>query len=109
MPHHTEKECSYHLRQGMTSHQCVSSLKAMFPAALTDDEERRGVRQVQHGMEQKPKLRCIKQPLGAAALPLPPRERGTDSLYSNAHGDQHSSTVTLVPILKQGGVTIPQE
>lgn len=64
----------------------------MFAAALTDDEERRGFRQVQHGREQKPKLRCIKQPLGAAALP--PHERGTDSLYSNAHGDQHSSTYT---------------
>lgn len=46
MSEHTEKECSYHLTQGMTFHRCGSSFKTMFSAALTDDGERRGVGQV---------------------------------------------------------------
>lgn len=57
------------------------------------------VGQVQHGMEQKPKLRCTEQPLGAAA-PLLPHEMSMNVL-------QNSCIVTLV--VKQGGVNIPQE
>lgn len=106
MPNHTEKKCSYHLRQGMTSHQCVSSLKTMFPAALTDDEERRGFRQVQQAGSRSLSWDALNSPLEQLlCLPM----RGVQTVYTVMPTVISIPVLTLVAILKQGGVNIPQE